>query len=111
MIDQSAPPQSQRIGVLASGGASHFIVLEDFDRAWLAAFERHDTDHFLSIPETVFQSGTSEIKNWIAAAGACRELSFSVIDYVPGYRTLAGTGTGMAFGIWGQPEAQSTPSS
>ena len=97
-------PGDARVGVLASGGVSHFVVLEAFDRALLAAFERHDTEHFLSIPEPVFQSGTSEIKNWIAAAGACRQLRFETVDYVPGYRSLAGTGTGMALGIWAQPK-------
>jgi hypothetical protein len=37
----------------------------------------------------------------MAVAGACDHLAFEVIDYVPGYRTAAGTGTGLAFASWG----------
>ena len=32
-----------RIGVLASGGLSHFVVDEAFDHAVIDAFKRHDT--------------------------------------------------------------------
>ena len=30
----------------------------------------------------------------------CEGFDFEVVDYVPGYRTPAGTGTGLAFAIW-----------
>jgi hypothetical protein len=46
------------------------------------------------------RSGTSEILNWVVAAGALENLSATVLDYVPGYRTPAGMGTGMAFVRW-----------
>jgi hypothetical protein len=96
-------PGHDRIGVLASGGLSHFLVLEDLDREVLAALERGDLDALCAIPEATFVAGTSEIKNWIAAGAACHDLTFGVVDYVPGYRTPAGSGTGLAFATWAGP--------
>ncbi len=93
-------PTDARIGVLASGGLSHFLVLEDLDRRVLAALERHDLDELCAIPEPTFVAGTSEIKNWITTAAMCDDKRFVTVDYVPGYRTPAGTGTGLAFGLW-----------
>jgi hypothetical protein len=89
-----------RVGVVASGGLSHFVVMEDLDQRVLADLGRHDLDDLSAIPEQVLQSGTSEIKNWIAVAGACPDKNFELVDYVPGYRTPAGTGTGLAFALW-----------
>lgn len=91
---------ARRVGVIGSGGLSHFIVSEDLDRRVLDACAKSDLDALADIPERVLQSGTSEIKNWIAAAAACTHLRFDVIDYIPGYRTPAGTGTGLAFATW-----------
>jgi 3-O-methylgallate 3,4-dioxygenase len=50
----------------------------------------------------MFQAGTSEIKNWIVAAGAMSEteLKMDLIDYVPCYRSEAGSGSGLAFAAW-----------
>jgi seryl-tRNA synthetase len=47
-------------------------------------------------------SGNSEIKNWITLAGvmADADLPMDLLDYVPCYRTEAGTGCGMAFARW-----------
>lgn len=89
-----------RVGVLASGGLSHFIVLEDLDRRVLEALGRGDLEALCRIPEATYVAGTSEIKNWITAAAACGDASFELIDYIPGYRTPAGTGTGLAFALW-----------
>jgi hypothetical protein len=93
-------PSERRVGVLASGGLSHLVVSEKLDQLVLDACARGDGAALSSIPEAVLQSGTSEIKNWIAAAGACGHLGFEVIDYVAGYRTPAGTGVGLAFATW-----------
>jgi 3-O-methylgallate 3,4-dioxygenase len=90
----------KRVGFLASGGLSHFVVQPDWDRCFLDALVAGDRDYLRSIPEAQLQSGTSEAKNWITVAGACAGLHFTELDYVPGYRTPAGTGTGMAFGVW-----------
>jgi 3-O-methylgallate 3,4-dioxygenase len=93
-------PEDLRVGVVASGGLSHFVVDEELDRGLLGAIGKNDSDHLSQIPEHKLQSGSSEIKNWIVAAGALSDLRFEVIDYVPGYRSPGGTGCGMAVARW-----------
>jgi OH-DDVA oxygenase len=46
-------------------------------------------------------SGSSEILNWVLAAGAMGPLPLSWCEYQPVYRTPAGTGVGVAFAVWG----------
>ena len=48
----------------------------------------------------MLNSGNSEIRNWICMAGATEHLSLRSLDYIPAYRTPAGTGTGLCFGVW-----------
>lgn len=93
-------PEEARVGVVASGGLSHFVVDEELDRGLLDAIAAGDAEHLESIPERQLQSGSSEIKNWLVAAGALTDLDFEVVDYVPGYRSAGGTGCGMAFARW-----------
>ncbi|MBT7544163.1 MAG: protocatechuate 3,4-dioxygenase, partial [Kordiimonadaceae bacterium] len=47
--------------------------------------------------------GTSEIKNWITTAAIVNEggLKNSMLDYIPCYRSEAGTGNAMGFMTWG----------
>ena len=91
-----------RVAIIASGGLSHFVVDEKFDRAILEAMENNSREDLLQWPETFYQSGTSEVKNWIPVAAAAGDagLTMSLIDYVPCYRSLAGTGNAMAFTVW-----------
>lgn len=89
-----------RVAVIASGGLTHFVIDEDLDRGVLDAIAAKDEAALSGIPRAKLRSGNSEILNWIAAAGACEGLKPFVLDYVPGYRTPAGTGTGMAFARW-----------
>jgi 3-O-methylgallate 3,4-dioxygenase len=93
-------PGDARVGVLASGGLSHFTVDEELDRRVLAACRDHDRDSLMSIPEARLNSGSSEIRNWIATAGAVEALEMRWHDYVPCYRSPAGTGCGMGFALW-----------
>jgi len=95
-------PEDKTVAVIASGGMSHFVLDEDFDRDVLAAMGRGDAAALGNVPETTWQSGTSEIKNWIAVAGAMTEagLKMNLVDYVPAYRSEAGTGSGLAFALW-----------
>ncbi|MEX2599317.1 MAG: protocatechuate 3,4-dioxygenase, partial [Dehalococcoidia bacterium] len=53
-------------------------------------------------PDIRFRGGTSEIKNWVALAGAMSGASLApnIVDYVPCYRTEAGNGCAMGFGEW-----------
>jgi catalytic LigB subunit of aromatic ring-opening dioxygenase len=86
-----------RVGVLASGGLSHFLVDEDFDRAILKAIADKDADFLRNLPRNKLNAGSSEILNWVALAGASEHLDLNWFEYVPGYRTPAGTGTGLSF--------------
>jgi len=86
-----------RVGVLASGGLSHFLVDEDYDRRILKALADKDARFLQRIPPSKLMGGSSEILNWLAVAGAVEHLEMNWVDYVPGYRTPAGTGTGMSF--------------
>lgn len=89
-----------RVAIVASGGLSHFVVDEKLDRQVLASLERHDREALGSLSRKQLRSGTSEILNWIAAAGALGGMRTTVVDYIPGYRSPAGTGAGMAFTYW-----------
>ena len=93
----TAFPGDQRVGIMASGGLSHFVVDEAFDRALLDALRRKDAAFFRTAPLAKLQSGSSEIRNWICVAGAAGALDLAWSAYAPGYRTPALTGTGLAF--------------
>ncbi len=91
-----------RVAVFGSGGMSHFVIDEPFDRSILDALEARDAEMLCGIGEEWFQSGTSELKNWIAAAGCLfdTDLTGSLVDYQPCYRSEAGTGTANGFVSW-----------
>ena len=91
---------NEKVAVIASGGLSHFVIDEDLDHEVIRALQNRDSDALFSIPREKLNSGNSEIRNWIAAAGAVEHLDMKLIDYVPCYRSLAGTGCAMAFGQW-----------
>ena len=93
-------PGRARVGVLASGGLSHFTVDEAFDRRIIAALRAKDAEAIESLPVAQLQAGSSEIRNWICAAGALEHLTLRSVEYLPGYRTPAGTGTAMCFAHW-----------
>ena len=93
-------PGDLRVGIVASGGLSHFVINEQLDHRVLDAFATGDTAALADEPGAQFSSGTSEILNWITAGSALRDFSFELIDYLPAYRSLAGTGCGFAFGVW-----------
>jgi hypothetical protein len=95
-------PGAARVAVIASGGLSHFVVDEALDRRLIAAMETGDTEALFAIPEAEYQSGSSEWKNWIAAAGLFSTVgkTMTLADYVPCYRSEAGTGSGLGFGVW-----------
>jgi 3-O-methylgallate 3,4-dioxygenase len=91
---------SGRVGILASGGLSHFTVDEELDRAVLDACARNDGEALCSIPLSKLNSGSSEIRNWITVAGAASHLRNAWQEYIPCYRSAAGTGCGMGFATW-----------
>lgn len=93
-------PAQAKVAVIASGGLSHFVVDEELDHRVLDGIAARDAGILGSLSRDQLRSGTSEILNWIVAAGALENLAPTVLDYVPGYRTPAGTGAGMAFVQW-----------
>jgi hypothetical protein len=80
---------------------SHFLVDEDLDRAILKALADKDGAFLQSLPRNKLHAGSSEILNWVALAGTAEGIDLDWFEYVPGYRTPAGTGTGMSFATWG----------
>jgi len=91
-----------RVAVFASGGMSHFVIDEQFDRSFVAALKQHDKNYLTSIPLKTLQSGTSELKSWISLAGVLEseKAPMNEVDYVPCYRSPAGTGTANGFYWW-----------
>ena len=89
-----------RVGILGSGGLSHFTVDEELDRFLLDAFRTKDVEALRALSPKRLNSGTSEVRNWITVAGACEHLETKWQDYVPCYRSAAGTGCGMGFAVW-----------
>jgi hypothetical protein len=95
-----AYPGNARIGIIASGGLSHFVVDEALDRSLFDLFRQKDSEAIQALPREKLNSGSSEIRNWICVAGAVEHLSLEWSLYEPGYRTPAGTGTGLGFAFW-----------
>ncbi|MEK7879172.1 MAG: hypothetical protein AAB285_04870 [candidate division NC10 bacterium] len=89
-----------RVGVVATGGLTHFVIDEQFDHELLRAMKEKDAGKLCSIPQRLLNSGTSEVRSWITAAVALADLDMEIIDYQPCYRTPAGTGMGMGFAEW-----------
>jgi hypothetical protein len=95
-------PKETRVAVIASGGLSHFVVDEDLDQKFLAFMQKGDVKGMTTMPEPLLQSGTSEYKNWIPVGAIAHSagLAMDVVDYVPCYRSSAGTGNAMGFVRW-----------
>jgi hypothetical protein len=102
-------PANLRVGFVASGGLSHFVVDEALDSRIIDALKSADTGQLAAEPASQFTSGTSEILNWITVGSALRNLQFELVDYIPAYRSPAGTGCGFAFGIWHAPGGRPVP--
>ena len=93
-------PGDARVGIIGSGGLSHFVVDEGLDRGFIDMLRRNDGAAIQALPREKLNSGSSEIRNWICVAGAVEHLSLEWSLYEPGYRTPAGTGTGLGFAFW-----------
>jgi Catalytic LigB subunit of aromatic ring-opening dioxygenase len=93
-------PGDMRIGIMASGGMSHFRVEEDLDQSVFEAIKRKDLDALGALPPCRLLAGSSEIRNWIVAAAAATHLDVTWTAYIPAYRTLALSGTGLGFARW-----------
>ena len=94
--------QEIRVALIASGGWTHFVIDEELDRRFLDAMQTGDEAALTRIPEKLFMGNTSEMKNWYPVVAAMHDegLRFRLVDYVPCYRTEAGTGNAMGFALW-----------
>ncbi|PZC47971.1 MAG: OH-DDVA oxygenase/3-O-methylgallate 3,4-dioxygenase [Chloroflexi bacterium] len=91
---------NKRVAIIGSGGLSHFVTDEEIDNIALDAMKNKDAETLKNLPRHRVDSAASEIRNWVTTAGATEHLDFELLDYLPVYRTLAGTGGGWAFGRW-----------
>ena len=88
------------VALMASGGLSHVLIDEELDQVTIDAMLNKDRERLCSLPREKLRGGTSEILNWVALAGATEPMEMRLVDYVPTYRSPAGTGCGMAFAYW-----------
>jgi 3-O-methylgallate 3,4-dioxygenase len=95
-------PENKRVGLMASGGLSHQIIDEELDRGVIDALIERDEAHLssLDVPRLNRAGGTPEILNWVTVAGAMDPVGMTLVDYIPCYRSPAGTGHGVTFGYW-----------
>jgi len=95
-----AYPEDLRVAVVATGGLSHFVVDEEIDRPMLAALQAADEGAIAALNAGDYVSGTSESLCWFSIGGACADKTMEVVDYVPAYRSPAGTGCAMGMVRW-----------
>ncbi len=93
-------PDDLKVGIIASGGLSHFICEEEFDRGIIEALRRKDLDYLGRLDPRSLKAGSSEIRNWIVMAAAATDFDIDWLTYVPVYRTPALTGIGLCFAKW-----------
>ncbi len=92
----------KRIGIMASGGLSHQIIDEELDKVVVDGLVSGDVEKLTGLSRLSLNGapGTPEILNWVITAAAMAPKTMTLIDYIPCYRSLAGTGHGVAFGYW-----------
>lgn len=95
-----------RVAVIASGGLSHFVCDEEFDQKIIKLLAANDFAGLAAIDNSYYQSGTSEIKLYVSVMMAMlgSGAKMNLVDYVPSYRSAAGTGEGMGFMYWDAQE-------
>ena len=94
-------PKDARVGILASGGLSHFTVDEELDREFLAACKTQRRRMAVGGAGREAQFGQlrdAQLDHHGGRRGKLSTLAWS--QYVPCYRSLAGTGCGMGFAVW-----------
>ena len=98
----AAYPAHLRVALVASGGLSHQVVDEELDRQVIEALSAGEFASLRNLSRERLNRapGTPEILNWIAVAAAMAPTAMTLVEYVPCYRSLAGTGQGAAFGYW-----------
>jgi hypothetical protein len=93
-------PEPKRVVVMGTGGLSHFVVDEALDRQFLDVLASGKEERHARLPIEKLNSGNSELRCWTAVAGAVDDMKMALIDYIPCYRSPAGTGCAMGFATW-----------
>jgi hypothetical protein len=96
-------PEDKRVALVASGGMTHPIIDEDLDRRVLTGLESRDWADLAQLPVARLVEGSSEIRNWLSVGAALDKLAGRTVDYIPAYRSEAGSGCGMGFFVWAEP--------
>ena len=91
-----------RVGLLASGGLSHQVIDEELDGRVIKGLTSCDLDDLAKLDRDRLNGapGTPEILNWVTVAAAMAPRKMTLVDYIPAYRSLAGTGHGLTYGYW-----------
>jgi Catalytic LigB subunit of aromatic ring-opening dioxygenase len=94
--------RNSKVAIIGTGGMTHTLIDEDLDKRVLRMLHNRDEAALPDLPEDEFVFGTSEVRNWMVVAGAMHDSDseMHLIDYVPCYRTPAGTGCAMGFAYW-----------
>jgi hypothetical protein len=95
-------PKDLKVVLIASGGLTHFTIDEELDHKLLDAMKSRDEAAMLGIPESYFEGNTCEVKSWYVLSALMNDTGkqMNLIDYVPCYRSIAGTGNAMGFAYW-----------
>jgi Uncharacterized conserved protein len=95
-------PEEANVGIVISGGLSHFVTDEDLDRTIIDALLNKKEDVLRGLPRHLIHAGpgNSEIRNWVMGAAVLEQLPMAWHRYLPVFRTGAGTGIGMTFALW-----------
>lgn len=93
---------NKRVAVMGSGGLSHQIIDEKLDRMVIQALQDGNAEALasISVEDLNRAPGTPEILNWVVCAGLAEPTAMTLLDYLPCYRSVAGTGHGNTFGYW-----------
>ena len=95
-------PGNGRVAILGTGGLSHWIgtsrdgdIDQEFDRWVLARFVEKDIESILAVPDSELDhagTGAHEVRSWLVAAGALRDVPPEILGYEPIPAWIAGMG-------------------
>jgi len=94
--------EDAKVAVFCSGGLTHFVIDEELDQRILKAMQSRDERALSEIPESYLLGNTCEVRNWMPVSVGMNSLGkkMTLVDYVPCYRSEAGTGNAMGFVYW-----------
>lgn len=98
----------KKVAIIASGGLTHFVCDTELDQKLMGLLGAYDYEGLAAIDDRSYQSGTSEVKLYapVMIAMQSKGWDMEIVDYVPCYRTEAGTGEGMGFMAWAPKDAE-----